>query len=149
MKVKLDKQQIIEEATFNKTFYYVFGEIHSNMKDVKDIQKQVRKLKPDLIIAEIDWEEKIIYPEFKVIALEPSNDGKRKLPKDIKKSFKIREKEMVQVLKKYKNSGLKIAVIVGDTHIRESKEFFGDHPLQDFFKTVPSKIRRSIDPEIK
>ena len=131
---------------------YVFGETHSNIKEVKRIQKEVIKLKPDIIIHELDWEDKDFYkkhlPNTKVLPLEPSNIEGRILPKNLKEQFKIREKEMLSSLNKLP-SNKKIAVIIGDTHIRTIDGGLGRPILSNYFKKNNALINRSLKGEIK
>ena len=130
----------------------VWGENHSKHNEVDRIRKEVISFKPDFIIHELDWEDKKFYedkiPGVKVLPLEPSNKN-RKLPRNIQKAFEIREKEMVKILSDLPSG--RIAVVVGDTHLRTipTKELGSKSPLLDILKKYKSEIIRSNHKEIK
>jgi len=131
---------------------YVFGENHSNADEVNRIRQQVLKLKPDYVIHELDWEDKDFYKKhgMKVLPLEPSNVEGRKLPKDLKEQFKIREKEMIKTIKKIK-PGEKVVIVIGDTHLRtiQTPELGPASPLGPVLKSLNAKISRSKNKEIR
>lgn len=115
---------------------------------MKEIRNKVISLKPDLIIRELDFEEPELKKKFKVVPLEPSNKIGKKYPKDLKRQFKIREKEMKETIQKYLNKYKNIVIVLGDAHIRETNEYFGNHDLNTFLKNTGAKIIRSKYKEI-
>jgi hypothetical protein len=141
-------EQLIEEA-----IYAAYGEAHDHRKEVDQIRQKVIREKPNIIIHELDFEDRAFYkkhlPNTKVIALEPKNINRRKYPKDLKKQFLIRENEMIDTLKKYINSSKNIIIIVGDTHLRENGLEIGPNFLTQFLKKNNVKIIRSKHKEIK
>jgi hypothetical protein len=140
-------EKLIEEAILK-----AYGESHFNRKEVDWIRRQVIKEKPDIIIHELDYEDRDFYkkhlPGVEVVALEPKNVVGRKYPKDLKQQFKIRENEMIDVLKKYINSPKKIIIVTGDTHLRNNNKEIGPNILTQFLKKNNVKIIRSRDKEI-
>jgi len=154
------REYIIQEARRlvsekNKTEIYVFGETHSHWDEVSRIRNKIVKLKPDIILHELWWEDETFYkkhlPNTKILPLEPSNTENRKIPKDLEKQFKVRETEMIntikKVIKKYPDS--RIAVVVGDTHLRTIPAVFKHTMLTDYLNSINAKIIRSKYSEIK
>jgi erythromycin esterase-like protein len=141
-------ENLIEEAILK-----AYGESHFNGKEVDWIRQQVIKERPDIIIHELDYEDRDFYkkhlPGVEVVALEPKNVVGRKYPKDLKQQFKIRENEMIDVLKKYINSPKKIIIVVGDSHLRNNNKEIGPNILTQFLKKNNVKIIRSRDKEIE
>lgn len=152
---KVDKKtkNYISENTSNDTSkIFIFGENHFNKNDVKRIQTHIIKLKPSIIISELYWEDETFYkkylPTTKVIPLEPDRKYKNMSFND---SFKIREKYMLENIKKYSNQKGIICVIVGDAHLRSIKteEFSTISPIYEWSKYNRNvKIIRSDKPEI-
>ena len=123
----------------------IYGEIHSNPESVRSIQQAIRKQKPDYILHELLYNDVVSTPEDIRQRLKDCKEGgdycDPTLNKDVyelglelgaklvgidlaevdkrdplKIQFQKREKRMVEVIRKY--IGYKVAVVVGDTHLR-------------------------------
>ncbi len=158
---------------------YIFGENHSNLSEIKEIQEEIKKIKPDIALFELMYEDEVWSKEDAKERLSNCKEGelcdpalnkdlyelafKLDIPcigidldiKDTKKSlkekFQQREKHMVEMIKDYMVSG-KIVVIVGDTHLRtiETEELGDISLIQKEFSNSPNVvIKRSKNKEIQ
>lgn len=57
-----------------------FGENHTNKNEISEIRNKILEIKPDIILHELDWEDRDFYksniPGVKILPLEPSNKKK-------------------------------------------------------------------------
>lgn len=60
-----------------------FGENHTNKNEISEIRNKILEIKPDIILHELDWEDRDFYksniPGVKILPLEPSNKKKLRL----------------------------------------------------------------------
>lgn len=143
-------KQLLEQI--NNITTYIFGEEHNNSNSVKDIQRKIINIQPDIILSELWWEDKPFFkkylPNTKVLPLEPDNKNYKNM--NLNDSFQIREKYMLNTIKKYYNSS-NICVIVGDTHLRKTnnKEIKTNSPIYEWSKNKTDvKIIRTKNNEI-
>jgi hypothetical protein len=103
------------------TSLVVYGESHFAEGEVDAIRERVNNLQPHIILHELSDEERAYYkkslPEAKLLPLETVKINKKD---SLAKQFKYREDSMIANIKKIYDSGKygKIAVVVGDTHLR-------------------------------
>jgi len=137
------------------------GENHKVSEEIDKIRNKVIKLKPDIILHELDFEDKDYYKRYlkhvEVLPLEPSNtkDGYgfpnfNNLP--IKTKFLIRENEMLNIIINTVKNNIdkKIVIVIGDTHLRTTtgNYFFTKSLIPIFIKDMGGKIIRSEYREI-
>lgn len=95
----------------------IYGEMHNFQEDIDCIRQQIINQQPDIILHEMYEDDKEFYEnhDLEIQPLEPTF---------ISEKFGIRESimaiELIQAMIKYKN----VAIVVGDTHIR-------NEPLDD------------------
>jgi hypothetical protein len=157
---------------------YIFGESHYNKKSKNLINDKIKQLKPDFLLHELLYEDRAITKKEIKNRLDNSGINKicdPRLNKDIyelgykydipligidlgnlqddlslKEKFKIREKNMVNIIHEFYNRGL-IMVVVGDTHLRTKKtKELGDISLiqKEFKNDTKVEIIRSGEGEI-
>lgn len=154
---------------------FIYGENHSNQKEIRKINNQIRLRKPDFILHELLYEDKVLTKAQVLNRLANCKEGSLcdpRLNKDLyqlafdleipmigidlevdtnlslKDKFKLRETHMVKMINKYNKKG-DILVVVGDTHLRTIKtKTLGEPLLHNAFKDK-AKIIRSKFPEIK
>lgn len=115
-------RKVLRESYNKNIKLYIFGESHFHRDEVDGIRKEVVKLNPDIVLHELYKEDGKFYKKYdiKVIPLEPTVSRNNN---SLKEYFKIRENNMLDNIKKiYESNKYKtICVVVGDTHLRESK----------------------------
>lgn len=96
----------------SKKICYIFGESHFHQDEVNGIREKIIKIKPDIILHELYYEDKQFFKKYnlKVIPLEDQ-------PLD-NEPFRDREIEMLKNIKKALRKYDSICVVVGDTHLR-------------------------------
>lgn len=153
----------------------IYGENHSDQKEIRKINNQIRLRKPDFILHELLYEDKVLNRKQALNRLANCGEGSLcdpRLNKDLyqlafdleipmigidlevdtnlslKNKFKLRETHMIKMINKYHKKG-NIIVVVGDTHLRTIKtKILGEPLLHNTFKDK-AKIIRSKFPEIK
>ena len=91
---------------------YIFGESHFHRDEVDDIRKKIIKIKPDIILHELWWEDKEFYKKYNIECVPLEDEPKKD------EDFQTREVEMLANLKNALQKYNKICVVVGDTHLR-------------------------------
>lgn len=165
------------KSTTNKSnTIIIYGENHSDKKEIRKINKQIRLRKPDFILHELLYEDRVLNKKQALNRLNNCKEGSvcdPRLNKDLyqlafdleipiigidlkiknnnlslKDKFKLREHHMMEMIYKYHRKG-NIIVIVGDTHLRTIKtKILGEPFLHNIFKNK-AEIIRSSSPEIK
>jgi pheromone shutdown protein TraB len=154
----------------------IYGENHNSQKEIRKINNQIRLRKPDFILHELLYEDKVLNKKQALSRLANCKEGSLcdpRLNKDLyqlsfdlnipmigidleitddnlslKDKFKLRETHMIEMINKYHKKG-NIIVVVGDTHLRTIKtKILGEPLLYNAFKNK-AKIIRSKFPEIK
>lgn len=153
----------------------IYGENHNNRKEINKINKQLLLQKPDFILHELLYEDRVLNKKQALNRLNNCKEGSLcdpRLNKDLyqlafdseipiigidlevdnnlflKDKFKLRETHMIKMINKYYKKG-NIIVVVGDTHLRTIKtKILGEPLLHNTFKNK-AKIIRSKFPEIK
>ena len=129
----------------------IFGENHFKFNEVTKIRNAVVDFNPDAILHELYWEELSFFsqklPNTPVLPLE-KEVGKHF--KDIKSQFKSREKSMIAHMEKAKRKFKRIAIVVGDTHLRtiQTPELGDVSPLLKWAMANNAKVIRSNYKEI-
>lgn len=130
----------------------IFGENHTVPEEVEQIRKKVIMFNPDVILHEMYWEDEEFYnrylPHVKVMPLE---DEVEQTDLPIKEMFVIRERSMIEHLSDAEAKYNRIAVVIGDTHLRTiSTEELGDKsPIVTWAKENDAKVIRSSYGEIE
>lgn len=146
----LNKTSLSNEADETKKQIKVYGENHMYDEDIFGVREKVKEFKPDIIIHELWWEEEEFYEEYIIIPLEPSNVPGHKYPERLSEQFKVREEEMISTIKDNLDKYNKIAIVVGDTHLRtkQTKELGNKSPLNEYIESINGEIYRSENKEI-
>ena len=149
--------------------FLIFGENHTKPNEIIRINNYIRKHKPDFVLHELLYSDKVSNRKIAKSRLDKCNDGylcDPKLNKDIyklafeldipfigidldenysnlslKQQFLLREKHMISIINKYKNKG-NIIVVIGDSHLRQNKnKILGDPLIYNTFKNEATVIR--------
>ena len=128
----------------------IFGENHFKFDEVSRIRDDVVKFQPEVILHELYWEEQRFFSSklknTPVLPLE-----KEVIPSpDLVNQFKVREKSMIKHMDIAKRKFKRIAIIVGDTHLRtiDTPELGDRSPLNRWAIANNAKIIRSNYKEI-
>lgn len=114
------------------------------------IRQEVIEFKPDIIVHELFWEDESYYknhlPDVLVVPLE-KEVGKFN---SLKAQFTSREKSMMSHLTRYYMNYNRIAVVIGDAHLRtiDTEELGKRSPIVQWARNVGAKIIRSKYQEI-
>lgn len=144
------EELFITEAN-SKSEIIVFGENHFKFDEVSRIRQAIVDFNPDVIAHELFWEEESYFKQrlsdTKVVPLEKEVGTFV----DMKSQFKSRERSMISHLNRYHKKYSRIAVVVGDTHLRtiETEELGKKSPIMEWAKRVGAKVFRSNYKEIK
>lgn len=129
----------------------IYGENHTKPDEVERIRKDIVMLNPEVILHELYWEDEEFYrkilPDVKVLPLEDEVDHSD-LP--MAELFSIRERSMLEHLNDAVEKFDRIAVVIGDTHLRtiETKELGSQSPIVTWAQENDAKIVRSNYKEI-
>ncbi len=129
----------------------IFGENHFKFDEVSRIRQAIVDFNPSVIAHELYWEEESYFkrhlPDVKVLPLE-KEVGKFD---NMKAQFKSRERSMINHLKRYFRKYNRVAVVIGDTHLRtiETEELGRKSPIMEWAKRVGATVVRSKYREIK
>ncbi len=125
---------------------FIFGESHGNEKECIEIQNQIRKINPDILLLELLYEDEVwnkeealnriknceiggvcdprlnldlyqLAAELNIPCIGIDLDDDKIEGLSTKEQFKMREKHMVEMIKGYMVSG-NVVVVLGDTHLR-------------------------------
>lgn len=167
--ISLDRRKLMKYDSDNFTLLTVFGEAHFHKDDVGRIQKETIRIKPDVIISELD-DDDLIYKKslhnIKILRLENNLDSNifENYKNDLVKQFEIRETNMINNIKLAlkDNPNKHIVIVVGDTHLRTlSVKELGTPILRNYLdsliqqnylkdnKDIVVNIVRSKYPEIR
>lgn len=128
----------------------IFGENHFKFDEVSRIRQKVIEFKPDIIVHELFWEDESYYknhlPDVLVVPLEKEVGESNSL----KAQFTSREKSMMSHLTRYYRNYNRIAVVIGDTHLRtiDTKELGKRSPIVQWVRNIGAKIIRRKYQEI-
>lgn len=89
----------------------MYGEMHNVQEDIDRIRQQIINQQPDIILHEMYEDDKEFYEEhdLKIQPLEPTFISEKFITRE-----SIMAMEIIKAMVKYEN----VAVVVGDTHIR-------------------------------
>ena len=141
----------------------IFGETHSNMDEIKDYFNIIKQFKPDFYLHELIFEDKcfsnrilqnrikncdkenLCDSRFNKFIYEFALENNLKLVgidldikfdrMSLKQQFYLREKHMLKTIQYYDNKGYRLAVQLGDTHLRTVKtKLLGDEsPIYKYY----------------
>ena len=141
--------ELMEQSNHNPSVI-IFGENHFKFDEVSRIRRNVIDFQPDIIVHELYWEEEYFYrshlPNIDVVPLE-KEVGKFG---SLKSQFISRERSMISRLKRYYRKYNRIAVVIGDAHLRtvDTKELGKRSPVITWANSVGAKVVRSNHREI-
>lgn len=130
----------------------IYGENHTKRDEVNRIRKAIVEFKPDVILHELYWEEEEYFskhlPNTLLLPLENEVVSDNN---SMEEKFSEREQSMLENLEEVTDKYNRIAVVVGDTHLRtvETKELGKVSPINYWASLNDAKIIRSSYPEIK
>jgi len=129
----------------------IFGENHTKPDEVDRIRKEIVVFNPEVILHELYWEDEEFYkkvlPDVDVLPLE---DEVEKTDLPISELFSIRERSMIEHLNNANDKYVRIAIVIGDTHLRtiDTKELGSKSPIVTWAKENDARIVRSNYREI-
>lgn len=158
-----------------KSTIVIWGENHSDPKDIKAIRKAIIEFEPSIILHELAYQDQALRFEVKKRLKECRVGGicDPRLNKDVyelaleldigllgiditvldgsrKERMQAREQHMLEMIKLTADKMLypKIAVVVGDTHLRDKTKTLGEPSVLLSLTNDPNvTIKRSTNPE--